>query len=195
MKRLVLLIVLASLAFSQCSTIVSDLETAHANYVYMDAIDCSRPMSDTPYVNLAQLAEGYAYAAQCFKEEAVADKAMAYYALSAEKYLLASEALCETDYPIQMLLLMSAGDAYKSARQTELARTTYNQALMHYRQHHEEIDSSLYATTEQKLYELDHPLVDDWSDAGDKESTDWIPFAIAGLVFVGLGLVILSLKK
>ena len=195
MKRLVLLLILSSLAFSQCATLVSDLETANANYVQINEVDCSRPMDKTLYANLAQLAEGYSYAAQCFKDNGETDKARAYYKLAAEKYMVASDALCDTDHSIRMSLAISAGDDYRVANEPELARASYEKALLIYQIYGTEIDPKLYSNANQKLYENENPVLQEWKQVGEDETIDWIPFVIAGLVFMGIGLVVISLKK
>lgn len=197
MKRLILLLLVLSAALAQCSELASSLESAYGGYALMPAgsIDCSRPLSPELYANLSQLAEGYIYVAQCFKEHGDAAKAGAYYALAASKYTLASTALCTTDFSLQAQLWISAGDAYQKANQPTLARESYNGAISVYQAHAAVVDSSYYATAQQRLYEMDHPIAESIGEVGDTNQTDWVPLAIAGIVFVGIGLVIFSLKK
>ena len=194
MKRLAVFLLLLAAGFAQCNGIVSSLETNYASYL-STSVSCATPHPNTLYANLSQLAEGYSYAAQCFKEDGNTGKALAYYSLAGGRYGAAADALCSTDYALKMNLYLSSGDAYRSAGQDALARQSYETAIKTYNAHPSNIDSSLYSAASSKIYALDHPMAKSLSDVGNSNSVDWLPIAIAGLVFVGIGLVIISLRK
>ena len=190
MKRfLTLLIIGLSLLFisppafaqAHCSLMVTDLETQYSSYLYLEEVEC--PKSPTLYVNLSKLAEGYGSVAQCFKEEANADSAAAYYSLSGAKYALSADALCDKDHSLKTRLYISSGDAYVNANLNELARLYYNKAIDVFNAHASVKDPGLFASANQKLYELNNPLIDDFKEVGNKEDVDWLPLAIAFIVF------------
>ena len=194
MRRLAIFLILLAASFAQCDNILSGLETNYASYLHT-SVGCDTPHPGTLYANLSQLAEGYSYVAQCFKEEGNTQKALAYYSLAGDRYAAAAAALCSTDYGLKMNLYISSGDAYQSAGQNALAKESYENAVGVYSAHTDSIDGSLYGRVNSRLYALAHPMAESLSEVGDSNSTGWLPIAIAGLVFVGIGLVIISLKR
>lgn len=194
MKRLLLVLILLAAGFAQCSDIASKLETDYTPYL-TTSVGCDIPHQTTLYANISQLAEGYSYVAQCFQEEGNAGKALAYYSLAGNRYAAAANALCSTDYALKMNLYLSSGDAYHSAGQDAEARASYGDAIKTYNAHTDAIDGTLYASANSRIYALDHPTVKNLSDVGDSNTLNWLPFVIAGIVFVGIGLTIVTLRK
>ncbi len=194
MRRLAILLVLISASLAQCDTIVSGLETSYASYLHT-SVGCGQPHPTTLYANLSQLAEGYSYAAQCFKDEGNIGKAHAYYSLAAGRYGAAADALCSSDYALKANLYISSGDAYIAAAQPVLARQAYEKAISTYSAHPREVGITLYSTAKEKEYALDHPMAESLPDVGNKGNISWLPIAMAGLVFVGIGLAIVSLRR
>lgn len=194
MRRLILLLMLFAAVFAQCDEALTTLETDYASYMHITSVDCDHPNAESLYATLAEIAESYAYVAQCYREDNDLAKSYAYYTVAGEKYLAAADALCTTDYSLKMNLYISSGDSYAGAKQTEAARASYEKASVVYRVHNEEIDSALYALVNNKIYKLDHPLAEDVQDVTSEEEVDWVPFAVAALVVIGILITLISLR-
>ena len=135
MRRLVFLLLALSLAAAQCSMIVAEAEAAYEPYIGVSSVDCGAQHSEDFYADLSALAGDYERGADCFKEEGEPTKAIAYYLLAGEKYQVAADALCDTDYSLKMQLYISAGDSYRAAGDTDTARQIYESAETLYLAH------------------------------------------------------------
>jgi len=196
MKSIVFLMLFASLALATCSDQLTTLEKEYQSYLGLVSIECSVQNTKEIYSNLAALGEGYKVIAECFKEAGEPGKASAYFSLAGEKYKLTADALCtDYDYGLKTQLYLSAGDAYKNAGQPQLARVQYDSAVSTYQTHTDAVDAGLYGIAQQKLYELDHPVGNTFQTVGDTSSMNWLPIAVAALVFFGIGIVVFSLGK
>ena len=75
-----------------------------------------------------------------------------------------------------------AGSAYTTARDL-------------YMENPNAVPLTLYSEANQKLYEADNPLANTYQEAGDESGFDFLPIAIGGIVFVGIGLTIFYLRR
>ncbi len=195
MKRFLLFLLLTSIAFCQCGELLSQLESDNYEYLTIQSIDCDSQDTENVYAQLSALGEGYAQVAQCYDEQDFFAKSEAYYSLSGEKYRLAADALCATDPSLKMQLYISSGDSYQLANQGELAKFSYDLAIYTFGRFSDSIDSTLYSKVESKLFELNSPLEHGVVRGGSHEYFDFMPWAIGGVILMGIIIFILTLGK
>ncbi|MFC2175031.1 hypothetical protein ACFLQ2_04170 [archaeon] len=195
MKRLVLLLLLGSLAMAQCAELVPEVEKGLEAYVGLDRVDCASQNTGNIYYSLAQLAEGYSQVAQCYKEQDDSDREIAFSLLAGRKYKLAADALCETDYSLKLQLYISSGDAYADAYEPWMARDVYEDGTALYRMHSTVIDASIHAELQRKLLELDYTVPEKIQDVETSDEADWTPYAFVVLVLVFIALVIITILR
>lgn len=192
MRKLVLVLLLASIAFGQCGELLNQVETQHYAYLEITSISCDVQATENIYAHLSALAEGYKQAAQCFKEYGDSAKSKAYYAQAGEKYRLAADALCMRDPVLKLKLYIASGDAYKDANQKENAMVSYDLAGSVYTQFSDRVDAALFSEVEQRKFSLENPLEESVA-RGSSEYFDFMPWAIGGVILMGIVIFIITL--
>ena len=196
MKRLVLLLLLSSLALADCTALVTQAEQGREGLVALDSVDCDAQGTKGFYSGLAALAEDYMLAAQCYEGQSEDAPATAFYFYAAEKYALAGDALCSSDYSLKMGLYLSSGDAYLAAGDRGRARGSFEKAEQLYSLHSSKIDNSLNAELQRRLHELDYPVNPQQAFRPDaSEEADWAPIAAALVLVAGLALVGITIVR
>ncbi|MCK4327241.1 MAG: hypothetical protein KAW41_02065 [Candidatus Diapherotrites archaeon] len=195
MRRLLLLLLVSSIAMAQCAELAADVESGMEQYLGIDSVDCRTQQTENIYDGLAQLAEGYSQVAQCYKEQEDASRASAFYFLAAKKYRVAADALCERDYSLKMQLYLSSGDMYFATGDIDSASELYGEAEEIYSLHSPVIDDSINAQLQRRLYEMEYSAPPAMFDPRVTGEVDWAPIAAVVVLIVGLALVVITIVR